>query len=90
MMAALPFGIGPMELGLVVLLALLFFPIIIGVTAVVLLARASIRRGPGAPAVTAPPAWLDDPTGRHEYRYWDGARWTASVSDQGVQSQDPV
>ena len=36
-----------------------------------------------------PPSWCPDPTGRHEVRYWDGARWTEHVSDQGVQATDP-
>lgn len=34
------------------------------------------------------PGWLPDPTGRHEYRYWDGSRWTDDVSDQGTISSD--
>lgn len=33
--------------------------------------------------------WTNDPTGRHELRYWDGEAWTEHVSDQGVQSADP-
>ncbi|MGA2837834.1 MAG: DUF2510 domain-containing protein [Acidimicrobiales bacterium] len=33
--------------------------------------------------------WTDDPTGRHQYRYWDGTCWTESVSDGGVESRDP-
>jgi hypothetical protein len=32
--------------------------------------------------------WLPDPTGRHEYRWWDGAEWTEVVADQGVESVD--
>jgi hypothetical protein len=27
--------------------------------------------------------WLPDPTGTHQVRYWDGARWTEQVSDGG-------
>ena len=34
--------------------------------------------------------WLPDPTGRHQYRYWDGGCWTENVCDAGVESQDPV
>lgn len=34
------------------------------------------------------PGWLPDPTTRHEYRYWDGARWTDDVADGGVASTD--
>jgi hypothetical protein len=48
-----------------------------------------------APVATAPQAilaarWMNDPTGRHQYRYWDGANWTENVYDAGVESRDPV
>jgi len=33
-------------------------------------------------------AWLPDPTGRFQYRYWDGTQWSASVSRQGSQETD--
>ena len=33
-------------------------------------------------------AWLPDPTGRFQYRYWDGSQWSASVSRQGSQETD--
>jgi hypothetical protein len=33
--------------------------------------------------------WLADPEGRHQYRYFDGVRWTDYVADRGVQSIDP-
>ena len=51
--------------------------------------------GAPAPAPAAVPqpvsaAWVADPTGRHELRYWDGSKWTPYVSDGGVQSDDPV
>jgi Septum formation/Protein of unknown function (DUF2510) len=36
------------------------------------------------------PGWNPDPTGRHEYRYWDGTTWTDDVSDNGITSVDPV
>ena len=36
------------------------------------------------------PGWLPDPSGRHEYRYWDGTTWTDDVSDNGVTSTDPL
>jgi hypothetical protein len=35
------------------------------------------------------PRWSDDPTGRHESRFWDGQAWTAYVADSGVQTIDP-
>jgi hypothetical protein len=50
---------------------------------------ASFGTGPGA-TPTAPPGWSADPTGRHEYRYWDGDEWTEHVSDRGVSAVDPV
>jgi hypothetical protein len=41
--------------------------------------------------MNAPAAgWNPDPTGRHEYRYWDGGSWTDDVSDNGLTSVDPV
>lgn len=33
--------------------------------------------------------WRADPAGRHEHRYWDGEKWTDSVSDGGVVSSEP-
>jgi Protein of unknown function (DUF2510) len=36
------------------------------------------------------PDWYGDPTGRHEYRYWDGTAWTADVADSGQTSVDPL
>ncbi len=35
-----------------------------------------------------PANWHPDPTGRHEFRYWDGVTWTHHVSDRGVTSLD--
>jgi len=48
-----------------------------------------------APLATAPQAtmaarWMNDPTGRHQYRYWDGGNWTENVYDAGVESRDRV
>lgn len=40
--------------------------------------------------MSAPAAWLADPTGRHQLRYWNGSAWTDYVSDAGQQSTDPV
>lgn len=36
------------------------------------------------------PNWYPDPTGRHEYRWFDGTQWSDQVSDHGRQSVDPV
>lgn len=47
--------------------------------------------GGGAPSVAAlGPGWHPDPSGRHQFRYWDGSRWTEQVSTQGVAGTDPV
>jgi hypothetical protein len=45
---------------------------------------------PPVQAAGAPPAWLADPRGRHQLRYWDGTKWTDDVSDNGAVSKDPV
>lgn len=37
-----------------------------------------------------PRGWHRDPTGRHEFREWDGHRWTEHVSDAGRASIDPI
>ncbi|HVT76068.1 MAG TPA: Ltp family lipoprotein [Acidimicrobiales bacterium] len=36
------------------------------------------------------PGWAPDPSGRHQLRFWDGARWTDHVNDGGVPGVDPV
>ncbi|MGO9559983.1 MAG: DUF2510 domain-containing protein [Acidimicrobiales bacterium] len=41
-----------------------------------------------APALAA--SWVQDPTGRHELRYFDGSKWTEHVSNQGQTSIDPI
>lgn len=33
--------------------------------------------------------WYADPTGRHEYRYWDST-WTDYVADGGVTTMEPI
>ena len=54
------------------------------------LPEASLATGPAqTQAPTALRAWLSDPTGRHELRYFDGAGWTEHVADAGIISSDP-
>lgn len=36
------------------------------------------------------PVWAPDPTGRHEFRFWDGQRWTDRVADRSVVTSDPI
>jgi hypothetical protein len=35
-------------------------------------------------------AWYPDPSGRHQWRWWDGAAWTASVADDGEVAVDEI
>jgi putative membrane protein len=46
----------------------------------------------GSPDLMAdvPSGWYDDPSGRHQQRYWNGGTWTSRVSDRGVVGADPV
>jgi uncharacterized protein DUF2510 len=34
--------------------------------------------------------WQPDPSGRHEYRWWDGTAWSDAVFDRGVEHRDPI
>ncbi len=45
-----------------------------------------------APIAAPVPAgqWAADPSGRHQYRWWDGSAWTQHVVSDGVSSQDPI
>jgi hypothetical protein len=50
------------------------------------------HRSTAGPADASPhlsPAWLGDPTLRHELRYWNGDSWTDWVSDGGHTATDP-
>jgi Protein of unknown function (DUF2510) len=55
-------------------------------------ATGAASSGPTAAYPTEQPVmaqWYPDPSGRHQYRYWDGSDWTSQVSDDGVVTQDP-
>ncbi len=53
--------------------------------------RTSLPAAEGpALAATVPAGWKADPTGRHQFRYWDGTHWTENVADAGVQARDSV
>lgn len=43
-----------------------------------------------APPACALTAWLPDPTGRHQFRYFDGSAWTEHVANSGVISVDQL
>jgi len=59
---------------------------------------AAVPPPPGAPAAGASypapsntaAAWLPDPAGHHELRYWNGSSWTEHVSDQGSSGTDTL
>ncbi len=51
--------------------------------------RTSLPETDGA-TPTVPAGWKADPTGRHQFRYWDGSHWTENVADAGEQSRDAV
>ncbi len=51
--------------------------------------RSSAAEPAGARA-TVPSGWKADPTGRHQFRYWDGSQWTENVADDGEQTLDSV
>jgi hypothetical protein len=37
-----------------------------------------------------PSGWYEDPTKRHQWRFWDGATWTEHVAHDGQASTDLV
>src|SRR5947208_973872 len=39
---------------------------------------------------TSPAEWHADPSGRFQYRYWNGNAWTTHVSSQGHATIDPL
>jgi hypothetical protein len=75
---------GPDVLVLVLLALVIDLPLLI----VVALARGKSGRAPAPPLPPVAPQWAPDPVGRHEYRYWNGTRWTAQVADAGVVRSD--
>jgi hypothetical protein len=69
--------------------ALLFWAV--GIAAAVLLLRRPAREWYGFSRPPTPPGeWREDPTGRHQLRYWDGEQWTEHVADDGTQGSDAV
>jgi hypothetical protein len=51
--------------------------------------RSAPMTSPAPSAVAVPPSWHPDPSGRFDYRYWDGSDWTEHVSSNGVADIDP-
>jgi hypothetical protein len=53
-------------------------------------ATATVKEAAPPPtAESAPPSWQPDPSGRFDFRYWNGEEWTEFVSKGGVSSEDP-
>ena len=78
---------GGAEIWIILIVVLIIFgPTLL---AVWLIWLAVARRSTLAPP-PAPSGWFHDPSGKHELRFWNGAAWTADVSDGGVQGQDPI
>jgi len=71
---------------------LLFIGAVVLIIVLVVKKRAQTPESPASALLPMPTSkgWFADPEHRHELRYWDGQRWTAAVSDRGVESQDPI
>ncbi len=44
----------------------------------------------GPNGTPGPGAWVPDPTGRYQYRWWDGYSFTNQVASDGVSYTDPI
>lgn len=86
-MAAMIPGLGGTEL--IIMCCMALFPLIGILLAVFFLRKDSKHTVPAQPPAV-PAAWLEDPTGRHQLRYWDGMKWTSNVGDNGVQTEDAI
>jgi hypothetical protein len=54
---------------------------------------AALTPGPGKLGQLTPASgegWWPDPTGRFEYRYFNGRHWTLYVGRNGVRYEDPL
>jgi Protein of unknown function (DUF2510) len=62
------------------------------IAAIVLLVRPPARDwfAYGRTQDAEPGEWRADPTGRHQYRFWDGRAWTTHVADDGQVGDDPL
>ena len=82
-------GLGAPE----VLILLVILALFVGVPAVLIFLvykAVSSRNRVESSAAPIAGRWAPDPSGRHELRYWDGQRWTDDVSDNGVETFDPL
>jgi hypothetical protein len=68
-----------------------FFFTCFGLVAVIVMtSNAAGGRVRGVPPPHPHSQWLADPTGRHQYRLWDGQQWSGHVSDSGRSGFDPL
>jgi hypothetical protein len=70
-----------------------FLGLILGVVGVIIAAVMKDERVEQQPVMfyqSSAPGWWPDPHRRHEYRFFDGWRWTEHVSNHGAQSDDIV
>ena len=44
----------------------------------------------GPHGTPGPAAWVPDPTGRYQYRWWDGYSFTNQVASSGISYTDPI
>lgn len=44
----------------------------------------------GPHGTPSPPAWVPDPTGRYQYRWWNGYSFTNQVASGGISYTDPI
>jgi Protein of unknown function (DUF2510) len=54
---------------------------------------AFVRMGPYSPMPrpsSSPAQWAEDPSGRNQWRWWDGWRWTDHVANDGTATTDPL
>ena len=77
---------GQTQWALAIGLTLIVFPVSL-VLAIIYLAKSGVD--PTLPSPLAAPGWYADPSGRNEFRYWDGGAWTENVIAAGVEAVDP-
>ncbi len=83
------FGLGPLELILLAVVAMIFFgPTVLAVILLIVLALRPRARGQ---RLAGPPSgWYADPSGHNQVRWWDGSRWTEHVGNDGVHATEPM
>jgi hypothetical protein len=52
--------------------------------------EASVPGVDPAPEAKLVSGWYADPSGRHQFRWWDGSSWTDQVADGDTTGQDPA